>query len=272
MKRSAGAYLLRRTVGLRPRSWLVPALLAGTLSAGSVQAEIPEILYCSQSYDDAPAFVSAEQAVTEGGEVNQELLGLERAKALHELALGLPLARQDSMMLRPQLKEKARSGPVVVDLRDSGLQGHFFSLEEGLKKAHTVVKGRVTSTRQGFANRRLGQMVELEVEQVLKGQLESQELLFFFPGGTIDLWDVSLRIQYEEPGAVPALDDEVILFYRNYGRNRHCPFITALPAGILTFRDGVAEKLPRIYRGAEKDASWSLESTLEIARAALASE
>ena len=250
---------------------LAAALLAGALLAGSAQAEIPDLLYCPQIYNDSPAFAAVEQIVTEGGEVNSELLGLERAKALKELALGLPVIRDDSLVLKPHLQEKTGAGPVVIELRDSGLQGHFFSLDKGLDEAHIVLKGRVVSTRQGFANRRLGQMVELEVEQVLKGQVEGKNLLFFFPGGRIDLWGVSLQIQYEEPGAEPAAGDEVILFYKNYARNRHCPFVTALPAGILTFRGGVAERLPRIYRGADKDVPWTLETTLRVARTTLAS-
>ena len=251
---------------------LASIALAMVLAAGPVLAEIPGVMHCPSVYD-FPVFVATELAVTDEGLVDEELLGLENATRLRDLALGLPIDRDDSLLLRPRLAEKAKSGTVTIDLRDSGLEGYFYSLEEGLQQAHTVVAGRVTHLRPGFANRRFGQMVELEIERVLKGQKEEgQSLLFFFPGGQVNLWDVTVHFQYEEPGAEPALGDQVVLFFKNHAVNQRCPFVTALPAGVLTFRDGLAAKLPRLYRGVEKAESWTLEAVLKNARKTLESQ
>ncbi|MEO1086643.1 MAG: hypothetical protein AAFY88_20610 [Acidobacteriota bacterium] len=107
---------MRERTGLLPGLMWAVAPLAIILLAASVHAEIPETLYCTQSIDEGPAFVSSERAVTSGGKVNTELLGSEKARALHQLALSLAVVRDSSLNLRQKLKEKAASGPVVLEL------------------------------------------------------------------------------------------------------------------------------------------------------------
>lgn len=137
--------------------------------------EIPPILNSSH-YDTIPTFVSADVAIGPDGELNTDVLD-----PLSEVVLGNLLDNFERGVYGPDC---VKYGEVYIERVNPPDRS---SLQSATRSANLILEAVVTGRDYGFYQGRVaGQLLVLEVEQVIRGSAPLDSYYVFYPVGRFE--------------------------------------------------------------------------------------
>jgi|GEM_PF-3040010 len=190
-------------------AWLV--LLSVTPPVDGAESDpMPEVYYAAEWGTDRPYFVAASRAITEGGEIDEKLLG-------------------PGAGIRDHLRWPQRDGCVRVLTDAIGNEPHEYraTLRSALQTSDWVFIARVTGLVHGFSGVTGGTFLRVEVEEELKGESSGYSFYYFYiPVGDFVVGGVHLCYTNHRYPVPPEIGDRLVLFVdrsknerstRNYG-------------------------------------------------------
>ena len=120
------------------------------------------------------------------------------------------------------------------------------SLEEAAAKLDNLVLGKVTGLAPGFYQERIGTIVRIETEEVIKGAPPWITNYVFFP--IVDVTIAGRRIcrTNSEYPRLPELGDELVVFFPNHRFNDLSAIIVTFPSAIITLTPDYAYSADRL--------------------------
>lgn len=248
---------------MQPVSWPRAVVAAGlflavaTASAADVPRRLggmPAVLYTGDGLPHAsafPIFVSAEAAVDGEGrltdkvtnELSRQLLGRLLAKEAEEGCIQAGPLYEDAVVLldRPDLPATLASAPVVL-------------------------VARVVDREFGFSFWVPGQLLEIEVEEVVRGRLPRDRYYVFYPVGTFEAGPYRIcktDPRFPEP---PALGERVLLMLPAI-EDPDEPYLDLDAPEAVVVLGGEETRLPRRFRE-QRQAPLAAAELLRDARRA----
>lgn len=234
---------------VRHRGWsgLLPLLLlvaAATTSAGIERdpaGAIPPVLFTSLPHVDPayPTFVAASTAVSAEGEVNTGLFHPDVVRGLESLFDNEPANGCIEL------------GPVYWERTGSLERG---TLSQAAETSHVTIVGRVVARGYGFRFEEAGQLFEIEVDDVLRGQASREHYFYFHPVAEFEAGPYRIcktDFQYPIP---PEIGDRVVLMVPQELHDPEEPFLDLVtPEGVVVLPKQGEPRLPwRFKQGDEK--------------------
>lgn len=162
--------------------------------------KIPPVLY-SSLLDSAPVFVTAEAAIDARGELNTALLDPRAQSVLGNLTSDPWLTRREKDCIEVEEHWVERVNPTDRS-----------SLRKAARTADLVLEAVVLSKDYGFTVAGLpGQLLEVRVEEVLRGPAELDSYFIFMPVGTFRAGPYTFCKSDSRFPAPPSPGDRVLL-------------------------------------------------------------
>lgn len=219
---------------------------------GQEATSIPSILYTGDSLPHVsayPIFVSASQAIDEEGNLTDKV--------------SEPLSRsiiQEFLDRGPQ-QGCYRSGAFLYDRVQSMDRS---TLPIAMEEAEVLFVGRVRDRAYGFMFYEAGQLLELKVEEVYRGELKRDSYYIFFPVATFEAGPYRICKTDWQYSAPPKLGDRVLLMLPEPADPSEAYLNLDAPEAILVLGDGGVE-LPHRFRE-QQSAPLTAAQLLEKAR------
>lgn len=177
---------------------VVLTLPVGAERTRNLQGEIPQVLYTSISKHDPayPTFVAAAAAVNADGTINEKLIHPHAVDTLRGIL------DQDPVDGCIRTEEVWWDELEVPDRP---------SLDLAARRSHLVVVGTVIAREAGFRFFEAGQLIEVKVEEVIRGHAEDDRYFVFVPAATFQAGPYRICKIDRRYAAPPEIGERVVL-------------------------------------------------------------
>jgi len=250
------------------RRWflaVVTLLLAATAAETGARIRrepaggIPPVLSTTLPQVDPayPTFVAASAAVSADGEVNTALFHPLVVEGLQEILARKPV--EGCIQLGPFYWE-------LINVPDRS------TLRRAAKTSHLTIVGRVVDREYGFHFDEAGQLLEIEVEEVIRGEAPLDRYYYFHPVSEFEAGPHRIcksDFRYPQP---PGLGDRVVLMVPRAVHDRREPFLDLeTPEGVVVLAADGEVRLPDRFEN-EKVEDHASPSTAAAVLEAIRSE
>lgn len=216
---------------------LIP--LVGPVLEG--QQELPEVLYNSDTFVQAPVWVSAAAAIDSDGAVNDELF----ADSLREII--------ESFFAQPNKGDCY----VVEEIFESRINPpNRSTLALAVESSELVLMGRITAADYGFHFYSPGMLLRIEPSEVLHGRAPLDFYYVFFPVGNFTAGPYRICKSDSRYPRAPQVGDELLIMAPARIRLPNDPFLELEEASSVVVVPGDAKPdLPTVFKESAKAKS-----------------
>lgn len=244
---------------------LLPAVVVLLLAATAVEAgtrirretpsEIPPVLFTTLPQVDPayPTFVAASAAVSSEGEINSDLFHPHAVRSLESLLGAEPVngcVELDSVYWE------------LINVPDRS------TLRQTADTSQLTIVGRVVGREYGFHFFEAGQLLEVEVEEVIRGEAPLDRYYYFHPVGEFEAGPYRIcksDSRYPDP---PQLGDRVVLMVPRPVHNPREPYLELETSeGVVVLAADGEVGLPDTFRSRDGEpAPSTAAAVLKIVR------